>query len=467
MTGFVPRSSIREIVWPGTAVGENARSLALQYQYRQSERWDAETLRAHQWIQLRHLLTHADRTMPFWRTRLRDAGILPDTALTPEIWSRIPILTRAQTQDAGTALHCRSIPAAHGEITTAATSGSTGRPLNVIKTDVQQIFWKSFLIREMFWQKVDFRAKNGSIRTMRDITTKPGAGLRLTDWGAPINTLSTTGPGVMFEIRRPIAEQAAWLLREDPEYLLTFSSNFALLAQYFRDSARRPKRLRKLRGFAEIVTPDARALCREVFGTEIIDAYTAEEIGYIALQCPDHAPSAQLSDEITPLHVMAEGVYLEVLDEAGKPCGPGEIGRVVVTPLHNFAMPLLRYEIGDYAECGGPCPCGRGLAVLNRIIGRSRDRVIMPDGTGRAAFFGSKKFYQVPAIRQFQGAQTARNVIELRLVVRHPLTLDEESLITGLVRDDLDPSFQVRFVYVDEIPRRPSGKIEEFRCEIE
>lgn len=440
--------------------------LALQYQYRHSERWSAEELRAWQFTQLRHLLSHADRTMPFWRARLRAAGIQPDTALTPETWSRIPIITRAEVQEAGSAMHCLSVPVAHGDVMSASTSGSTGRPLVVTRTETQGLFWQSFLMREMLWQQVDFNAKIGSIRTQRAVAAKPGQGLRTASWGAPFDTVYTTGPGVSYEIRRPLAEQAAWLLREDPEYLLTFSSNFALLAQYFRDSPRRPKRLRKLRGFAEIVTPTARALCREVFGVEIVDAYSAEEVGYMALQCPDDLPPSASPDFVPALHVMAEGVYLEVLDENGAPCAPGQVGRVVVTPLHNFAMPLLRYEIGDYAECGAACRCGRGLPVLNRIIGRFRDRVIMPDGSARAAFFGSKNFYKVPAIQQYQAAQTARDTIELRLVVRQPLTSEEEALITRLVREDLDQSFQVRLVYVDAIPRRPSGKIEEFRCEI-
>ena len=61
--------------------------------------------------------------------------------------------------------------------------------------------------------------------------------------------------------------------------------------------------------------------------------------GIIALQCP----SGGL------YHLQSESVHVEILDEAGRPCAPGEIGRVIVSPLHNFAMPLLRYESGDYA----------------------------------------------------------------------------------------------------------------------
>ena len=457
MIATIPRSSLPDIAWPAIVTDDAARLLALQVQFRRSERWPADRMRAHQFAQLRQLLTHADRTMPFWRTRLRAAGIAPDTALTPDAWARIPILARSEAQDAGDALYCLSIPPAHGERQTASTSGSTGRPLRVARTDIQQIFWHAFLLRDMLWHRIDFSAKNATLRTMRNAGPGSEEGISADSLGGHLDSLFFTGPACAFNILRPTAEQAAWLLREDPAYLLTFSSNLSLLAQQFRDTAERPKNLRALRGFAEVVTDDARNLCREVFGVEIIDAYTAEEAGYLALQCPDN---------IAAMHVMSESVYLEVLNAAGEPCAPGEVGRVVITPLHNFAMPLIRYEIGDLAECGAPCTCGRNLPVLSRILGRTRDAVIMPDGSTRAAFVGSKGFYKVPAIRQFQVAQTARDTIEVRLVVRVPLTAEEEAFITGLVRADLDARFRVNIVYVDTIPRASSGKSQEFKCEI-
>ena len=98
--------------------------------------------------------------------------------------------------------------------------------------------------------------------------------------------------------------------------------------------------------------------------------YSSQEFGYIALQCPD----------AHTYHVQSEAVYVEILDGPGGPCRPGEVGRVVISTLHNYATPLLRYEMGDYAETGGDCVCGRTLPVLNRIVGRERNMWIMPNG---------------------------------------------------------------------------------------
>lgn len=463
-----PRSGVADVFWPALPVGPAALALSLQYQLRQSERWDPAALEAHQFRQLEHLLAHAHRVMPFWRHRLTQAGIRPGETLSPETWSRIPILRRTEAQDAGSALICRSIPPSHGAQYQSATSGSTGSPLPLVKTEIHMVFWRAFLLRDLLWHQLDLRARWAALRrdpwgdagpdqSLQSATKGPR---RYPDLGADLTSISPTGPLTVFEIRAPAADQAAWLLKEEPDYLSAFPSSIVQIAQRFRDLGTRPKRLRAVRTASEAVTPAHRALIRETLGTEIQDAYSAEEIGYMALQCPNPA-----NPDDPDFHIMAEGVKLEILDADDKPCPPGVIGRVVVTPLHNFAMPLIRYELGDYAEFSAPCPCGRGLPTLRAIRGRLRHGLIMPDGSSRAAYFGIS-FNRIPAIRQFQAAQITRDTIELRLVTRRPLTPDEEAALSAIIRNDTHPSFQIRFAYVESITRQPSGKYEEFRCEL-
>ena len=114
-------------------------------------------------------------------------------------------------------------------------------------------------------------------------------------------------------------------------------------------------------------------------------------------------------------------MLVEVIDAAGQPCAPGQVGRVVVTPLFNYAMPLLRYELGDYAEVGPPCPCGRGLPVLTRILGRERNALLVaPTGERYWPAFGSRKFTEIAPIVQHQFVQKDAEWIEARLVTERP-----------------------------------------------
>jgi len=221
------------------------------------------------------------------------------------------------------------------------------------------------------------------------------------------------------------------------------------------DSLRLPG-LRQIRTMAEIVSPALRGDCREALGVEICDMYSSQECGYFALQCPGH-------DHYL---VQAESVLLEVIDAEGQPCRSGETGRVVVTPLVNFAMPLLRYEIGDLATVGGASACGRGLPVLERILGRVRNMLVLPDGGKIWPAFGTKALMKVAPVRQYQFVQQDRTTVEARLVLWRPAMPAEEQALTAHILDNMPEGMQVVLTYVDDIPRSAGGKYEDFVCNV-
>ena len=199
-----------------------------------------------------------------------------------------------------------------------------------------------------------------------------------------------------------------------------------------------------------------RRVCAEVWHARVTDIYSANEVGYLALQCPGR----------DSYHVQAESCFVEVLDDAGAPCGPGQSGRVVVTPLHNFAMPLIRYELGDYAEVGAACPCGRGLPVLSRVLGRTRNMVVLPNGDRRWPIFGAFHFAEIAPVRQHQLIQRGATQVEVRLVVDRALTDPELARIRGRVVESLGFPFELVFSFPSEIGRSPGGKYEEFRSDM-
>jgi phenylacetate-CoA ligase len=186
------------------------------------------------------------------------------------------------------------------------------------------------------------------------------------------------------------------------------------------------------------------------------DVYSAEEVGYVALQCPQHEH----------YHVQSESLFVEILDERGRACAPGQVGRVVVTDLHNFATPLVRYEIGDYAEVGAPCDCGRGLPVLSRIAGRVRNMLLTADGKRFWPLLGTRKFVGVAPVLQSQIAQRDYDLLEARLVTARPLDASQEARLRELILAAMPPGMRLAFVYCDAIPRGAGGKFEDFVCEI-
>jgi len=199
-----------------------------------------------------------------------------------------------------------------------------------------------------------------------------------------------------------------------------------------------------------------RDLVATAWGAPVTDMYSSKEMGYIGLQCPDHPH----------YHVQSENVLLEVLDEAGQPCRPGEVGRVVLTSLNNLATPFVRYEIGDYAELGPACPCGRGLPVLRRILGRVRNMVTYPSGEKRWPYLGEEVYRAVAPVRQHQLVQKNKTEIEARFIVERPLSPSEEDVLRQVIQSKLGYPFRVCFTYHDRLSRGAGGKFEEFRSEI-
>jgi phenylacetate-CoA ligase len=211
-----------------------------------------------------------------------------------------------------------------------------------------------------------------------------------------------------------------------------------------------------VRTFAEMLRPETRRLVREAWGVAVADSYSSEELGYIALQCPD----------TEGYHVQSESLIVEVLDDAGMPCNPGETGRVVVSTLHNFAMPLLRYASGDYAEAGGDCACGRGLPLLRRIVGRQRNMLLSPDGRQYWPSFASEVWRHIAPVLQFQVIQHTRDEIDLNVVCARGLTAEEGQALVAALNRSLGFDYRVTLRPMAAIPRPKGGKYEDFICRI-
>jgi phenylacetate-CoA ligase len=276
-------------------------------------------------------------------------------------------------------------------------------------------------------------------------------------WGPSTDLAYRSGPCAILHTSSTTAEQAEWLVRQDPDYLLTTATRALELARLFRRTGLKLNRLREVRTYGEALADDLRAQCRETWDVQVVDMYSSAEVGYMALQCPLHEH----------YHVQSENVLLEVLDEQGRPCREGETGRVVVSALHNFATPLIRYEVGDYAEAGGACPCGRGLPVLKRILGRVRNMLRMPDGNTRWPNFMLAKVHGDLPLAQIQIVQTALDALELRAVPEQRFSAQDEARLLEYIRDWAGPQFKVSVRIVAAIPRSQSGKFEEFMSLIE
>jgi phenylacetate-CoA ligase len=440
----------QNIVWPAMPAPEGTGLLAVMFQLETGQWRPAEQIAVLQRLLLLQSLKHAVATVPYYREKFKDLRGRGLDGFSWEEWRRLPLLTRRDVQDAGTLLMSDAVPAGHGSICQVQSSGSTGTPITGYGTGVSQFFWRVFGLRDHLWHGRDFAAKHAAIRHALEIKT--GESVRSDNWGKNTMPLFATGPSVTMSVSTDVATQAKWLMQENPGYLLSYPSNLLALALLFRTKGWSLPGLKEVRTLGETVGPEVRDICREVWGVKLKDMYSSQEVGYLALQCPQHEH----------YHVQAESTLIEVLDENNKPCPPGGIGRVVVSSLHNYAMPFIRYEIGDYAEVGAPCPCGRGLPVLKRIMGRQRNMLTTVDGKKYWPSFPSKLWRTIAPVRQLQLVQTDLARIKVNVVAERPLLAKEERRLREALLAKLPPKLHISLCFMEAIPRSKSGKYEDF-----
>jgi phenylacetate-CoA ligase len=420
-------------------VGAYGRMLAV------SERLSAAQIEASQAELAVKLLLHARRTTSFYKDRLdRD---LAAPAMVRKLWSGIPILTRAEAVKNRLKLISRKPRPEMGPVIEGRTSGSAGAPFVFKKNAASDIVATALTERMFRWWSMDGRKPFAQIASDATGLARPPDGRVTYGWhsGHP------GGIKYLMGVNSDAATQLQWLTARRAAYFGSYPAILKELAGAVQKQGIEIK-FDQLLSFAAALDDETRQLCRAAFGAEIADTYGTQEAGHIAAQCRDCGD----------YHVSAEAVVVEVLRSDGTAASPGEVGRVVVTPLYSFAMPLIRYELGDMAEAGpASARCGRGLPTLGRILGRSRNMFRFRDGSTVWPVTSAFRLSQFIALKQFQVVQLDFERIEIIFVPEagdRPIDLDG---LTQRIRTVLRQPVEVAVRAVERIERTASGKYEE------
>jgi phenylacetate-CoA ligase len=390
------------------------------------------------------IVRHACAQVPFYADRL-NAVIAPGGRFDMNRWREIPTLTRVAAQQAGTALYAREVPPESGDWNEQQTSGSTGMPLRHRRSAIAGFVNMCVRHRDYEAHKFDFDGAVASIQSMSgDPTANDDAPRRWSFYGR--------GPMLRFPVRSTVEQQFRWLQGVRAPYLRVYPSLLRALAEHARRLSSPDLKFDAIRTYGENLPEETRLIARETFGARVIHSYGATEAGRLAAEC---AVCARL-------HVPAETILLEVLREDGAAARPGESGRVVVTPFYNFAMPLIRYEIGDLAEVGAEGECESLLPTLNRVFGRTRNLFRLPDGSRVWPDTRARDMLRYIGFTQVQVVQTALESIEVRYVADSSGRTPDSAGLQDYFRSVLHPSLNVSAAPVAQIARSPSGKFDDY-----
>lgn len=200
---------------------------------------------------------------------------------------------------------------------------------------------------------------------------------------------------------------------------------------------------------AGTVAEGMRRYIERVLGTKVLNQYGSRETGVLACECPEQHG----------LHWFEWKSLLEVVDAEGRPCPSGVEGEIVVTNLDNFAMPLIRFRIGDRGIVGeDPSPCRFPLRVLEKVTGRVTNHFVLADGRLIHGEYFTHLFYFRPWVKRFQVVQKRFDLVECRVVEGGKRNEDDVRDIEEKIRQVMGPECRVEFKSVEDIPRLESGK---------
>lgn len=402
-----------------------------------------ERLAQAQWRALGRLLGHASQAVPFYRDWFAVSGISVADLVRARDLSPLPVLERRQLM--AEPLRFQARPLAPGTYA-KATGGSSGQPLRFL-VDPLTDQWRLAMSRRGYaW--AGCRPGLRQVYLWAGDFTPPGRLARLK------RGLHRALMGQVyidcFRLDPPRLDQALKLIsRLRPACLVAFTSAALTLAHHARQRGwRPPASLAAVITGAEALHAPERALLEEVFACQAFETYGSREFMLMAAECPAHQG----------LHISMENLYLELLDDQGRPTPPGQVGRVVVTDLHNLAQPFIRYQNDDLAVMAqGPCPCGRTLPRLARVEGRILDQIRTPGGRLVSGTIFPHLLKDFPAVRDYQARQESLDRLVLSVVRAAPLVQADQDRLRQILEGAL-PGVRVEISLVESIAPTPSGK---------
>ncbi|KIF81534.1 phenylacetate--CoA ligase family protein [Noviherbaspirillum autotrophicum] len=417
------------------------RTTAVRRQMEQSQWWPSSRLMDFQLKRLNALLAHADAHVPYYRQLFAKLGMRPEDVRSLADLSKLPLLDKAAIRANTKALKS---DCAQG-LARFNTGGSSGEPL---------IF---FIGRERVSH--DVAAKWRATRWWGVDIGDP----EIVVWGSPIELGAQDRVRALrdrvFRTRLLPAFQMSGqkvdmflddIRRTRPKILFGYPSALSHFARHAENKGMRMNDLGVRVAFvtSERLYDDQRRQISKTFGCDVANGYGGRDAGFIAHQCPHGS-----------MHITAEDIVVEIIDQEGNPVPHGTAGEIVVTHLATRDFPFIRYRTGDVGVLDDrKCSCGRGLPVLKEIQGRSTDFVVAQDGT---VMHGLALIYilrDIPQVRAFKIVQENMDFTRVMVVAQGELGVKSKDKIMREFQARLGKSVVIQIEEVGEIAPEKSGK---------
>lgn len=395
------------------------------------------------------LIIHACQTVPYYRDLHIDVDAISEENVFEEI-KKFPILTKDIIRKEGDRLYSEVYTKSQvGDWMYEDTSGgTTGEPVKFLHSghyfDSDQgaaLFADEFAGRKIG----DFQIRLwGSERDI--ISGKKDWMNKIYRWMRAEMFLNT------FQMNdATMAEYVRIINKKKPKMILAYAQSAREIAKYIEDNNISVHSPNGVMTSAGTLDNDTYELLKRVFKCPVINRYGSREVGCMACSC----------EKNEGLHINSRGVFVETLRDDGTLCDDEEEGRIIVTNLQEYAMPLIRYEIGDVGSLTKhACSCGRGLPMLKKLSGRIVGVFLTEDGNRVDGEYFTHLFYNCKWVKQFQVIQEGFNDVVVNYISTSEPDFDTLCApdMTAKIRLVMGEKCNVTYNKVDDIPETKSGK---------
>ena len=438
----------RHVLAPSFDLIRGARTMKCLTELEESQWWPRERIEELQAERLQRLIRYAYDRVPYYRRVMNERGLRPADIQSAADLAKLPVLTKDLVRANFDDMRAEGYP--RSELLPGRTGGSTGEPLLFYGTK-SAMYDGGYAVglRSMGWAGLRLGDRSVAICGVRRPETA---------WERTLLRLSLSLQQIIRVDAKSISEATLpgivqMLHRVHPRAFGGYPSVTAHVASFIKDSGQLAPPVHSVVTGGEQLFEHQRELIREVFHSEPYSRYGSNEAYEMAAECAEHSG----------LHVHAEGIIAEVVDDGGNLALPGQQGHILVTSLLNYGMPFIRYENGDDGSLAtSSCPCGRGLPLLGTLLGRTSDFVYTPSGRRVAGTSLPSSRLAALGVVQYQLVQEAIGRVVMRVVLPSVTEPDAQAevgrRIEALYRGHLGDDMRIEVKFTDHIEPTAAGK---------
>ncbi|MFX1310993.1 MAG: phenylacetate--CoA ligase family protein [Promethearchaeota archaeon] len=394
-----------------------------------------------------NMLNYAIRNVPYYNKIAQQRNIQISKETIFEDIKKFPVLTKEIIRDNWDSLHANLNKVRY---TINTSGGTTGEPVKIVQTNKYKVL--------NFCSKIIFNEFGGYYSGDKLVKL----------WGNEKDILYMTRnkkEHIINKYFRNIIFQNSFKMSSSiinnfikeinykkPKVMLAYVQSVFEMAKYIQQNELDIHHLDSIITSAGVLTSKIRNYIESIFKTKVYNRYGSREVSVIGSSC----------EKSQKIHIDMFKKYIEILDYDNTSLGAHEKGNIIITDLLNYAMPLIRYKIGDRGAIDfSTCPCGRGLIRFDNILGRVVDIFKNEKGELIDGEYFTHLFYFKDNIKQFQVIQERINEIYIYLVMiieKTKLDVLTENEISRSIRIVMGENCKVIFNYVDHINSSISGK---------